>query len=269
MRHCLSHTSYIRLIIGRPSLQLVSYSSDPSYSMFSNSYNPISFEQLSPGSSSDLRKREEQARRQRLLEQANRRRLARLERIRRMEEQLIKEEMARETEIYNWQHEQAEEDEQRHYSRLDLLSQREEGEERGDDDIMLASSYPPQFIYATISKSQEEVEEPTAKPPPKIPSGQNMHHRSRYCNDLPVPSINLQAQHSQQEEIQEVSDEKMETDEDNDTSVPPHIIANDVSDDDNENDDDDDDILKSIWDQVPSIPPPPWLDPSDKFRTCE
>ena len=239
--------------------------------MFSHSYNPISFEQLSPGSSSDLRKREEQARRQRLLDQANRRRLARLDRIRRMEEQLRKEEMARETEIYNWQHEQAEiEDKQRNYSRLDLLSQREEGEDR--DDIMLASSYPPQFIYATISKSQEEVEESTAKPPPKMPSlgleGQNMHRQSRYCNDLPVPSINLQAQHSQQEGIQEVSDEKMEIDEDNDTSVPPHIIANDVSDDgDNENDDDD--ILNSIWDQVPSIPPPPWLDPSDKFRTCE
>ena len=65
-----------------------------------------------------------------------------------------------------------------------------------------------------------------------------------------------------------LSDEKMEIDEDNDTSVPPHIIANDVSDDDNENDDDDD-MLNSIWDQVPSIPPPPWLDPSDKFRTCE
>ena len=238
--------------------------------MFSHSYNPVSFEQLSPGSSSDLRKREEQARRQRLLEEANRRRLARLERIRRMEEQLRKEEIAREMEIYHWQHEE-EEDQQRHHSRLDLLSQREEGEDRGDDDTMFApSSYPPQFIYATISKSQDEVEAPADKSPPKMPSlgldGQNMHCFQGRGNDLPVPDINLQAQHSQQEEIQEVSDEKMEMDEDNDTSVPPHIIANDVSDDDNENDDDDDDILNSIWDQVP---PPPWLNPSEKFQTCE
>lgn len=240
--------------------------------MFSHSYNPVSFEQLSPGSSSDLRKREEQARRQRLLEEANRRRLARLERIRRMEEQLRKEEIAREAEIYNWHHE--EEDQQGHHSRLDLLSQREEGKDRGDDDTMFApSSYPPQFIYATISKSQDEVEVPAAKSPPKMPSlgldGQNTHCPSRYCDDLPVPSINLQAQHSQQEERREVNDEQMEIDEDNDTSVPPHIIANDVSDDDNENDDDDDDILNNIWDQVPSIPPPPWLDPSEKFQTCE
>lgn len=240
---------------------------DP-HSMFSNSYNPISFEQLSPGSSTDMRKREDQARRQRMQEEAKRRRLARLERIRRMEEQLRKEEIAREMEIYHWRHVE-EEDQQR--------SKGEEGEDRGDDDdnMFISTSFPPQFIYTTISKSQDEVEEPTVKLPPKVPSlglessrleGQNMHHSSRYCNDFPVPvpninlqaqqdlpNINLQAQHSHQEERQEVIDETMKIDDDNDTSVPPHIIANDVLDDDNEIDEDDD-ILNSIWEQVPSPP---------------
>ena len=227
--------------------------------MFTQSYDPFGFDNPlycgNPHSprADEKRKRQENSRRQCMIEVECRRR-AELERIRHMEEKLKMEDHRRQFEIQLWQLEEEEELRQR---RLDIFAR--------NDDYGVETVCPPSFIYASVS--QEELEDnnhsqnSTTSPSRSValkPDGQVTapRHKSKHNTgrraDTDLSSICTEEHHPDPGNI-----------DDDETSAPPHIIAaEDVS------DDEEDEDLVSIWiDQAPDSGQR--IGPNDSFLSYE
>ena len=118
--------------------------------MFAQSYDPLSYAQLSPGSNSNKLMQEEMARRhRRLLAEAHQhRRRAKLDRMRRMEEEILLEEEQRRLEARQW----AESIGAAPSSSSPRHDDDKQLHQHDIDSSMLGTSFPPPYIiYASVS----------------------------------------------------------------------------------------------------------------------
>lgn len=226
--------------------------------MFAKSYDPCGFEQqpLSPRSHSSYEKQKRQ--------DTARRRQAELERMRRMEEKYKTEGVLRHVEVRQRQLEEEGEELDRHS--LDLLP-RGDMVDHIEDTTSFSNILPPP--YASISHDDLEDEFAGICPPRTIQilikpvrvtaSRSDMKQAEGRCTDTFSTIRTKENQphgesrqdyrgNKQKDEMNQEMNERVETSssmdiDDNDTSVPLHIIAaQDLSDDEEEEED-----LDSIW----------------------
>lgn len=249
--------------------------------MFAQSYDPLSYAQLSPGSNSNKLKQEEMARRQRrlLAEAHQHRRRTKLDRMRRMEEEILLEEEQRRLEARQWAE-----------SITIGAAPSSSSPPRYDDDklelhqhdidaSMLGTSFPPPYIiYASVSsddimdvsKVHPHLPNIHLSPLRRQPSGHSattIHRQNESWPDIPIPCPtnscgNRALLHceEQRQDSEDTTTKNMDIDEEHDdeddevatsTPPPPHIIAQHKSEEEDDNDDEDEeDDLYWIWNQV-------------------
>eukprot|EP00571_Detonula_confervacea_P002373 CAMPEP_0172314798 /NCGR_PEP_ID=MMETSP1058-20130122/23341_1 /TAXON_ID=83371 /ORGANISM="Detonula confervacea, Strain CCMP 353" /LENGTH=223 /DNA_ID=CAMNT_0013028745 /DNA_START=520 /DNA_END=1191 /DNA_ORIENTATION=+ len=203
--------------------------------------------------------------------EAERRRRAELGKIQRMEEKLRREHRQRHIDIWKCQLEEEDELLQqrrdvfaRRSSTLSSFSQLEEEEglnqQRLDLFARRSSSFPPPFIYASASESQDEIDQDSTTYPPreidlKTDPEQYDHvspqrHEKKQCPRIRCADIctkeQLRDTYISQAMYAKEKDHKIVPHmdiADDDVSAPPHLIAvEDVSDEEEENE-----CLDSIW----------------------
>lgn len=246
--------------------------------MFAQSYDPLSYAQLSPGSNSNKLMQEEMARRhRRLLAEAHQhRRRAKLDRMRRMEEEILLEEEQRRLEARQW----AESIGAAPSSSSPRHDDDKQLHQHDIDSSMLGTSFPPPYIiYASVS-SDDIMDVPKVHPHlPNIllsplrrqPSGHSAttnHRQNESWPDIHIPCPTnscgnralLHYCKEQRQDSEDTTTKNMDIDEEHDdeddevatsTPPPPHIIAQHKLEEEDDNDDEDeDDDLHCIWNQV-------------------
>lgn len=236
--------------------------------MFAQSYNPSGFELPPSPRPHDDRKRQENSRQERLIKAEHRQR-AELRRIERMKEELRREDHQRLMDIWDCQPEEEEdllqqrrdvfarrsstlsscpklgEEEEVHQHRLGLFSRR-------------SSSFPPLFIYASASESQDDTDQDDTISLPtttvlKTDHRQEMRTKTQYprirytegiCTEEQVRGTPRRETHVKKDEQDIVPNMDNA---DDDALAPPHIIAEDDISDDEEEEGEDDENLDSIW----------------------
>lgn len=249
--------------------------------MFAQSYDPLSYAQLSPGSNSNKLKQEEMARRQRrlLAEAHQHRRRTKLDRMRRMEEEILLEEEQRRLEARQWAESigaapSSSSPPRRDDDKLEL-------HQHDIDASMLGTSFPPPYIiYASVSsddimdvsKVHPHLPNIHLSPLRRQPSGHSattttIHRQNESWPDIPIPCPtnscgNRALLHceEQRQDSEDTTTKNMDIDEEHDdeddevatsTPPPPHIIAQHKSEEEDDNDDEDEeDDLYWIWNQV-------------------
>lgn len=228
--------------------------------MFAQSYDPFGFEHPPSPRPNENRKRQENFRQQRMIK-AERRREAELGRIEGMKEKLRREDQQRRMDMWECQPEEEEELLQhrrdvfaRRSSSLSSRPQLGEEEELHQHRLELfsrsSSSFPPLFIYASASESQDEIDQDFAvsmpmttvvktdpwQPRHKKIQDRRIRYAAGFCTEEQLRDTPRKENHAKK------------NDQDIVALAPLHIIAvDDVSDDDSEGEGEDDENLDSIW----------------------